>query len=151
MGDNAVLNAILRVYFSPSNYNNLNPAAPAPTEIDHFWEVQHIVDLIKPVVGDNWLLLPIGEFLDLASFVNDRRNLFKIKLADNQAKTQIPLSQYPTSPFIRHYLNTNLQGAPFGTVRESVRSLAEEMRRRTSTYPRLTRHVGEHLCTLMAC
>ncbi|KAL0954692.1 hypothetical protein HGRIS_003641 [Hohenbuehelia grisea] len=149
MGDPALLNAILRVHFSSSDFNTLNPPAQAPVEIDHFWEVQHVVALIIPIIGDNWYPLPIGEFMDLSSFVNEHRNMFQITRATNQAKKAIPLAQYPNNPLIATYLNQRLQGAQFATVRDSVRALAQAMRNRQSVYPRLTRHVGTHLCNLM--
>lgn len=149
MGDNALLNAILRVYFSAADYNVLNPAAQPPTEIDHFWEVQHIVNIIRPEIGDNWYPMAIGEFMDLASFVNEHRNMFRITAADNQAKKAIPLNQYPTNQFIRAYLDRRLQGAQYPTVQGSVQALVRAMRDRVSTYPRLTRLVGARLCDLM--
>jgi len=144
-----LLNAILRVHFSSSNHNTLNPPALAPTEIDHFWEVQHIVDIIKPVIGENWYPLAIGEFMDLSTFINDRRNMFQVKCTDNQTKKFIPYNQYLTNPFIRTYVNWNLQGGQFSTVEASVKVLALEMKYRSSVYPHLTRHIGEELCTLM--
>jgi hypothetical protein len=147
MGDNALLNSLLRIYFAPSNFNLLNPAAPNPVEIDHFFEVQHVVDIIVPVLGGNWYTVPVGEFLDLSTFVNDHRNLFKIRQVDNQNKKTIPLNQYPTNAFIAAYLGTAVQGG--GTVRDSVRALARAMRDRVSPYNRLTRVVGAQLCHVM--
>jgi len=150
MGDAALLNAILRVHFSAANYNNLNPPAAGATQIDHFWEVQHVVAIIRPTLGDNWFPLPIGEFMDLSSFVNEHRNMFLIEAAINQQKKHIPLAQYrpqANNPLITAYLNRNLQGG--GTVRDSVRALARAMRDRHSAYPRLTSLVGRELCALM--
>lgn len=147
MGDNALLNNILRVHFSTSDFNTLAPAAQPPVEIDHFFEVQHIVNIIIPVIGSNWYTLPIGQFLDLSSFVNEHRNMFQITRADNQQKKAIALAQYPNNPFIAAYLNRQLLGG--GTVRDSVRALAQAMRARNTPHSQLTRHVGTQLCTLM--
>lgn len=150
MSDNRLLNAILRTHFSPADYNLLNPAAAPPVEIDHFFEVQHIADIIVPLLGPNWYDVPIGEFLDLSSFVNEHRNMFQITRADNQEKKnreRHPLDRYPVDPFIRRYLDKRLRSGI--TVRESVRPLAEAMRDRVSAHSRLTRHAGRVLCDLM--
>ncbi|KAF8533617.1 hypothetical protein BDD12DRAFT_810024 [Trichophaea hybrida] len=155
MPDPAVLNAILRTYYSKSNFNTLAPPANPPIEVDHFFEVQHIVALLKqnpPLINPNsWYDVPIGQFVDLATFVNDRRNLFQITKAENQAKKNIPLNQYPTNATIRTYLAHNVrnqQGTPV-TVQSLVQEMAREMKDRNSAFPELTRGVGMRLCTLM--
>lgn len=145
--DNAELNAIIRVHFKPSDFNILNPPAIPPVEIDHFWEVQHIVQLIKPMIGENWYERRIGDFMDLSTFVNEHRNMFQITQADNQRKKNIPLANYPRDAFIRTYLNRRLQSGI--TVEDSVRELARAMRDRVSEYSELTRRVGRELCNLM--
>ncbi|KAK0741577.1 hypothetical protein B0T18DRAFT_233317 [Schizothecium vesticola] len=147
MGDNALLNAILRVGYTDANVNHLEHPAPPPIEIDHFFEVQHVVQIILPLLGPNWYRGRIGEFMDLASFVNDRRNLFRITRDDNQRKRSILLRRYRRSIFIRRYLDSGLEGG--GTVRDSVRALARAMRGRQSAYSRLTNAVGTSLCRQM--
>lgn len=150
MGDAALLNAILRVHSSPHDFNILNPPAPTPTQIDHFWEVQIVVDIIRPRLGDNWYTVPIGQFMDLSSFVNEHRNMFRINAAVNQEKKAIPLAEYMPQahdPLITAYLDSQLQDG--GTVRDSVRALAEAMRDRRATYANLTNFVGQELCNYM--
>lgn len=155
MSDPAVLNAILRTYYSNSNYNTLAPPAIPPVEIDHFFEVQHIVALLQqnpPLIDPNsWYNVPIGQFVDLATFVNDHRNLFQITKAENQAKKNIPLNQYPNNVTIRMYLThqvKNRQGA-LVTVESLVQEMVREMRGRNTPFSQLTRGVGTRLCTLM--
>lgn len=123
MSDPAVLNAILRTYYSNSNYNTLAPPAIPPVEIDHFFEVQHIVALLQqnpPLIDPNsWYNVPIGQFVDLATF----------------------------RMYLTHQVK-NRQGA-LVTVESLVQEMVREMRGRNTPFSQLTRGVGTRLCTLM--
>lgn len=154
MSDPAILNAILRTYYSNSNFSPLIPPANAPVEVDHFFEVQHIIQLLEenpPLLNPHsWYEVPIGQFMDLATFVNDHRNLFEITRAENQAKKLIPLAQYPTNATIQTYLGrqVSFQGRTV-TVRDMVRAMARDMRDRNTPFGELTRGVGARVCAIM--
>ncbi|KAG8861913.1 hypothetical protein FRB96_002356 [Tulasnella sp. 330] len=154
MSDPAILNAILRTYYSNSNFSPLIPPAIAPVEVDHFFEVQHMIELLfqhPPLLNPNsWYDVPIGQFVDLATFVNDHRNMFQITRAENQAKKLIPLAQYPHNAVIQAYLarQVSFQGQVV-TVLAMVQAMAREMRARNTPFGNLTRGVGTRLCAVM--
>ncbi|KAL7273039.1 hypothetical protein RUND412_004133 [Rhizina undulata] len=138
-----------------SNFNPLVPPAPRPVEADHFFEVQHIADLLllnPPLINPNsWNQEPIGFFIDIASFVNEHSNLYEISRADNQTKKMIPLNTYRTDPLIRRYLAYRVRDWQnvLVTVGSQVQALARVMRDRNTPYGRLTRGVGARLCAVM--
>ncbi|KAL7269901.1 hypothetical protein RUND412_007410 [Rhizina undulata] len=154
--DLALLNAILRISSTRSNFNTLVPPAPSPVEADHFFEVQHIADLLlnshPPLINPNsWYEEHIGFFIDLASFVNEHRNLFEISRAENQTKKTIPLNSYRTDPLIRRYLAYQVRDRQNAlvSVESQVQALARAMRDRNTPYGRLTKGVGTRLCAIM--
>ncbi|KAL7629109.1 hypothetical protein AAE478_000628 [Parahypoxylon ruwenzoriense] len=154
MSDNALLNDILRVGFSRSDYNTVvDPVIPDPKEVDHFFEVQHCVDILlneRLISRENWYPEQIGYFMDLASFVNEHRNLYKISRAVNQAKKNIPLNQYRNNAVIQAYLQYKVADGPNQvTVESQVRALATAMRARNTQWGKLTKGVGQSLCTAM--
>lgn len=154
MGDNAILNDILRVGFSRSDFNVIdNPVMAAPYEVDHFFEVQHVVSLLLQnhlIDPNSWYGEQTGYFMDLASFVNEHRNLYQISRAVNQAKKNIPLNQYRTNATITTYLAYRvMKGGQLVTVGSQVREMATQMRTRKTPYAKLTKAVGERLCTVM--
>lgn len=146
--DNSLLNNILRVHFAASNYRAIQLRSNGPWEIDHFFEVQHVVDIIKRELHLNWYEMEIGYFLDLSSCINNRRNLFRIPRAWNQEKKKYPLAEYPTNYEIETYLITRLDGEE-GTVEDSVRELVEDMKHRNTPFSHLTQAVGKALSRAM--
>ncbi|KAK7054730.1 hypothetical protein VNI00_003193 [Paramarasmius palmivorus] len=145
--DAAQLNALLRMTWAPSNYNSIRtPPQVAPLQKDHFLEVQHFVAiLIRIMKGfgeyDNWYTQQVGYFIDLATFVNEHRNLFEINDALNQRKKRIPLDQYRTNADIRAYLQYQTTGGI--TVEQSVRALLDAMVARSTPFGKYTRLVGQ--------
>ncbi|KAG2074707.1 hypothetical protein BDR04DRAFT_1092932 [Suillus decipiens] len=141
------LNNILRAADRPNvGQNIVQPVQIQPLERDHFFEVQHIVTLIME--DGNWMQTPIGQYIDLATFVNDVRNIFRIERALNQAKKNIPFNTYPNNAQIAAYrrFQVNLQN---GTVDGEVRWLANEMATRQGANAALTQRIGRRIKQIM--
>lgn len=118
-GDAALLNAVLRSTNTDSNFTELSPAVTGSAEKDHFFEIQHIVTLIytePPLIDIHDLYsIPIGYFIVLATYINDRRNIYRIPKVVNQAKKTIPLTDYAPSKHdatIADYLTKTAQKGP---------------------------------------
>lgn len=141
----AWLNSILRAADRPNvGQDIVQPVQTPPIERDHFFEVQHVVNLIME--DGNWMQTPIGQYIDLASFVNDRRNIFRIARTLNQAKKTIPFASYPTDPQITNYRAFRLQS---GTVDGDIKWLASEMATRQGANAALTRRIGGRIKQIM--
>ncbi|KAG2116242.1 hypothetical protein BD769DRAFT_1486833 [Suillus cothurnatus] len=139
------LNSILRAADRPHvGQNIVQPVQNLPIERDHFFEVQHIVTLIME--DGNWMQTPIGQYIDLATFVNDVRNIFRIARDLNQAKKRIPFNTYRNNIQIARYLGFNLQS---GIVDGQVKWLAGEMATRQGANAALTRRIGVRIKQIM--
>lgn len=167
--DPAFLNAFLRCFYASYNCYHLYPEPTGPLEVDHFFEVQHIVNLLlqrttignrtfEPLLDRNcWYNCPVGQLIDLATSVSDHRNCFRIEKSLNQAKKRIELGAYEAGssrdPRIQTYLRKTTKAPTTGgqgpTVESELRALVHVMRTRNSIYPDLTRGVGERLWALM--
>lgn len=115
-GDAALLNAVLRATNTDSNFTELYPTITVAAEKDHFFEIQHIVALIyadPPLIDVTDLYsIPFGYFVVLATYINDRRNIYRIPKSVNQAKKKIPLTEYAPSKHnasIAEYLTATAQ------------------------------------------
>jgi hypothetical protein len=145
MSDEAVLNYILRTYFSSSNYNTVPSLSTSPTEIDHFMEVQFFVPMVQQYLKANDLdmfKVPFGFYFDLSTCVNDHNNLFLISKTLNQAKKNIPLSQYATNNDIKAYWNATTGSGK--TVKALVHEAIQRMLQRANTpYGALSAYCGK--------
>ncbi|KAK6948358.1 hypothetical protein Daesc_010124 [Daldinia eschscholtzii] len=153
---------ILRMDASPSNFYEFNPRATGPHEIDHFFELQHIVYLLFTPEGtltvDNFHDVKLGYWIDLATAVNQRENMYKVSRTDNQLKKRITWAEYAPgqqNALIRTYLARVTGGyhhdhTKIGrTVEQQVRELAVAMARRKGPWSFLTRQVGQQICAHM--
>jgi len=119
-----------------------NPVQAAPTERDHFIEIQHVVQIILDAYHTVWYQRPMGEFIDLATYISDKRNLFLVTRNLNQTKKNIPFEDYWENELIMLYEDFYINQEGSRTVRMAVRELLQEMANRVSEYPTLTRLVG---------
>lgn len=149
MTDVALLNSILRVTWAASNYRVIvQPVQQAPYEVDHFIEVQHFTAILISVMKDlneynNWQTQPIGYFIDLATFVNEHRNLFQISKTLNQQKKGIKFEDYRTNAVIQGYLAYQVQeGTGRITVKASVLAMLNAMIARNTAWSKYTSRVG---------
>jgi hypothetical protein len=151
----SLVGKLVRLYSQPSNFSWLNPVPTGATEIDHFFEVQHVVALLFAdptlLTEGTWHRVPVAYFLDLSTSISGHMNLFRIAQPLNQSKKRIPWAAYAPGHG-RHadivtYLGYHLQDG--GTVEDMVRNLAEGMARRKGPYAVLTRHVGRAICKHM--
>lgn len=139
------LNHILRMSDRPHvGQTIVQPVQYRPTERDHFFEVQHIVTLIME--DGTWLQTPIVQYMDLASFVNEERNLFRIEARFNQNKKSIPFNTYRNNAEITNYLLFRVGN---GTVEDSVKALASAMVARQGANAALTRKIGARVKQIM--
>lgn len=150
----ALCNDLIRLWSSPSNFIALNPAAVTPTQIDHFFEVQHVVTILfsehAVLTETNFFKVPVGFFIDLSTSISGHDNLFQISGADNTTKKAITWAQYTPggnqSQFIQQYMARNTTNNQDRTVGQTVQALAVAMANRIGTYAYLTRFVGQQIC-----
>ncbi|KAI0110488.1 hypothetical protein GGR51DRAFT_558133 [Nemania sp. FL0031] len=154
---------ILRMDASPSNFYEFNPPATGPYEIDHFFELQHIVDLLFTPEGTltihNFQEVKLGYWMDLSTFVNQRENMYQVSKTENQQKKSIKWAKYAPGQqqdaLIRTYLVRVTGGhhrdpTKIGrTVEQQVHELAVAMAWRTEPWSFLTRQVGQQICAHM--
>jgi hypothetical protein len=154
-GDGNLCNQLLRLWESRSNFNILNPLPTPPYQNDHFFEVQHVSDILfapgGPLTDGNFYDWQLGYFIDISSFISGHGNLFQINATDNQRKKQIPWSAYAPGagrdPFITNYLAHNTMSGE--TVLQLVQETAVAMANRPGTFNTLTMYVGQQICTHM--
>jgi len=140
-----VVNNILRCNFTSSNSINVPGLTSNQNEIDHFIEVNHFtssfLDLLK-AKHEHPYEISFGYLFDLATFVNEHRNLFKISKQLNQSKKYVPLNEYSTNSEILKYWNSvSNEGT---TVGADVISLVNDMVERKGNYSFYTNKVGEY-------
>jgi hypothetical protein len=149
----AVLNAVLRAYFKVGQYHELQMSqqlqqyinADDKWEIDHMFEVQHVVRIVWDIVGLEWQQRPVAEYMDLSSFLNDHRNMYRIPRAANQYKKHIRFDEnWRNHEFIEGYLQSEVSGTGW-TVSEQLFQLTGEMISRQGENSTLTKQVGEEL------
>ena len=191
-----VMNNILRsAYKEPGKTNSwvlrdptidMHTGDDSALEWDHFFEIQHIVALLfggyygdKPILTEDparaanpdfFMNHPLGEFLCLATFVNDLRNLYQVDKQFNATKKFIPLLDYfPTrnsgyhherSSAIQEYLNCQCNpGAllkrnqkwekakklPLSSVEANLVALVKDMVNYNGADGALAREIGDRL------
>ncbi|GKZ39910.1 hypothetical protein AbraIFM66950_001589 [Aspergillus brasiliensis] len=158
----AVLNQVLRAYFPIGEYNELDANTnnshqfihrypDSRWEIDHFFEIQHVVEIVWDKYKNEWQNFMVVELMDLSSFINDYRNLYIIPKMANQKKKGIKLQDYwLKNELIASYLNCEVKNENYRNVESLVKELARQMRDRKGDNGKLTRLVGEKLCKEMA-
>lgn len=155
--DAGKLNQILWVTWSPSTYNPIvAPVQQGPYENDHFIEVQHFTTILIKILKtrneyNNWYQQPIGFFIDLATFVNEHRNIFQIGKAMNQAKKSIRLEDYHSNAGIQQYLGFHVSDGHGGqiTVKQSVHTMLQAMADRRTEYGKYTIAVGQEVLKVL--
>jgi hypothetical protein len=147
-------NKILRMDASRSNYNEVESSSNDRYENDHFFELQHVVHLLFTTEGTltigNIQEVRLGYWIDLATSVNRRENMYRIPGSLNQKKKKISWAGYAgdrRDPAIQEYLGKVTSGGR--TVEQQVRELAVDMARRPSPWSFLTRQVGQQICAHM--
>jgi hypothetical protein len=155
-GDNAMCNDLLRLWTSSSNFNQIFEGFAGAGQVDHFFEVQHVVNILfgshGPLTSDTFFRVPVGYFVDIATFISGRDNLFMISAADNQTKKNIPWDSYrpDVQPiFLRNYLKKHVGTDDRLTVSQTVCKFAVAMAKREGPYAYLTRAVGQAICQQM--
>lgn len=154
-------NHILRMDFRSANFYKLDPPAPTPHEIDHFIEVQHVVDLLFTERGTltvaNFPDVKLAYWINLSTFVNQSENMYQISSANNQIKKGIKLVDYlPANRniLIERYMDQKTvlyhQGSTqIGkTVGQQIKELAVKMAWYNKSHSFLTRQVGQQICEL---
>ncbi|KAL7629516.1 hypothetical protein AAE478_001037 [Parahypoxylon ruwenzoriense] len=154
----SVLNGVLRAYFRVGEYNEIEfedypnhffyqyPDPEDRWEIDHFFEIQHVVRIVWELVGINWQQRPTVQYMDLSSFLNDYRNMYRIPRAANQRKKSVRFdNRWLHDHLIQAYLACKVQDTGGQSVSDLLKSLTREMRNRPGQNAELTRFVGEKL------
>jgi hypothetical protein len=151
----SLVGKLVRLTSQPSNFNWLSPEPTGETEIDHFFEVQHVAALLfsnaTVLTEGTWHRVPVAYFLDISTEISGHSNLFRIPKTLNQSKKHITWDQYRPGPG-RHpdivaYLNYHLKEG--GTVGSTVKALAVGMATRKGPYAVLTRLAGRAICLHM--
>jgi hypothetical protein len=155
--DAALCNDLLRTWTSQANFNQVFPTFAGAAQVDHFFEVQHVVNILfgshDLMTSGTFFKVPVGYFFDIATFISGRSNLFLISAADNQAKKNITWDKYRPEVrpiFLQNYLKLHVGTDNHGpTVFQTVQDLAVTMATRQGTYAYLTRAVGQAICQQM--
>lgn len=100
-----------------------------------------LVDLLE-AKHEHPFEISFGYLFDLATFVNEYKNLFKISKQLNQKKKYVPLNEYSTNTeILKYWTSINNKGA---TVGADVISLVNDMIVRKGKYSYYTNKIGEY-------